>query len=41
MSETILQLNEGVIHSELKELVKNSIEETEYSVVAEPLIPKN
>ena len=28
MSETILQLNEEVIHTELKELVKNSIEET-------------
>ena len=28
MSENILQLNEGVIHTELKELVKNSIEET-------------
>jgi len=28
MSENILQLNEGVIHTELKEFVKNSIEET-------------
>ena len=28
MSENILQLNEEVIHTELKELVKNSIEET-------------
>jgi hypothetical protein len=28
MSEKIVQFNEGVIKSELKELVKNSVEET-------------
>ena len=28
MSENIVQLNEDVIHTELKQLVKNSIEET-------------
>lgn len=28
MSEKILQLNEGIIKSELKELVRNSVEET-------------
>jgi len=28
MSDNIIQLNQDVIHTELKELVKNSVEET-------------
>jgi hypothetical protein len=28
MSEKIIQLNEGIIKEELKELVRNSVEET-------------
>ena len=40
MSEKIVQLNEGAIKSELKELVRNSVEET-LNGLLEPKFPRS